>query len=125
MWGRHARVVSRSQDRSGGAWRRVALRVLPLLVVLAGCASWVELTDAGREVKVARPDEVAGCRKVGTTQTKVLDRVFFIDRPATRVALELTTLARNEAPRLAGNTIVPTTPIYAGAQTYDIFRCDP
>jgi len=93
-------------------------------VVVLGC-TWVDLTDSGRAVTLAQPAQVVGCRKVGTTNTKVLHRVFFINRSATRVARELSDLARNEAPPLGGDTVVPATKIERGAQTFDIYRCAP
>jgi len=98
------------------------LCVVGLLSSALGCA-WVDLTEEGRTVTLAQVEQVEGCEKLGTTRTKVLHRVLFIDRSATKVASELANLARNEAASLGGDTIVAIDRIDRGTQRFDVYRC--
>ncbi len=93
-----------------------------MILGLSSCA-FVELTEAGKQVALVTPERAADCKKVGTINSKVLARFVGFDRSATRVARELADLARNEAAQYGGDTIVPTSPIEDGRQTFDLYRC--
>jgi hypothetical protein len=92
------------------------------IALLQGCA-WVKPTASGAEVRVATPAEVAGCREAGSTQVSVLDKVAGVRRGYTTVSEELATLARNSAAQLGGDTVVPTSEIVDGAQTFAVYDC--
>lgn len=112
----------RDSMRSGRKGRTDGWGGVAACVLLAGCA-FVELTEAGKGVSEVLPEQVAECEKVATTRARVLDRVVWIDRSATRVARELRDLARNEAAAQGGNRVVATSPIERGGQSFDIYRC--
>lgn len=91
-------------------------------VVVSACA-WVELSDQGQEVRVARPGDVADCRRLGEATASVLDEVAFMKRSRDRQARELETLARNEAGAMGGNAIVATSDVEDGRRTFSVYRC--
>jgi hypothetical protein len=53
----------------------------------------------------------------------VLDKVAGVRRGYTTVAEELATLARNSAAQLGGDTVVPTSEIVDGTQTFAVYNC--
>ena len=59
---------------------------------------------------------------MGRTNTSVTARVVF-ERPASAVAEELETVARNSAANMGGDTIVPLTVIEDGKQTFVVYKC--
>lgn len=98
--------------------------IFALLASLSACA-WVKPTDRGARVKVAEAGDVGHCRKVGSTTVSVLDNVVGMPRGYRTLAEELSTLARNEAPNLGGDTVVPTSDIVNGQQQFDVYDCEP
>ena len=99
--------------------------LLPVLasLLLAACADWVPLDTAAEGVRVASADDVKDCRHVGRTIVSVADTVAGIRRDAKTVAAELERLARNHAPKLKGDTIVPDGPVRDGERIYKVYRC--
>jgi hypothetical protein len=95
---------------------------LAAAVVFAGC-TWVETTPGGAKVRVLSANEVASCTEIGKTQVSLADIVLGIKRSATKVQLELETLARNSAADLGGDTVVAVAPPTEGRQTYNVYRC--
>lgn len=98
-------------------------RILALtagLVTLSAC-TWVKLTPEGENVAVLTQAEVANCTRTGTTTVEVRDKVV-LERNAEKVAQELRTLARNRAAD-RGDSIVPSTGVEDGEQTFVIYRC--
>ena len=95
---------------------------LAAVAVFAGC-TWVETTPDGAKVRVLSADEVASCTEIGKTQVSLADKVLGIKRSATKVQLELETLARNSAADLGGDTVVAVAPPTEGRQTYNVYRC--
>jgi hypothetical protein len=100
----------------------VLVLLLPLLV--QACA-WVKPTASGAGVRVATAGEVKGCTEAGSTQVSVLDKVAGVRRGYTTVSEELATLARNSAAQLGGDTVVPTSEIVDGTQTFAVYKCRP
>lgn len=92
-----------------------------LALLGAGC-KWVELTPGGDNVAVLSASEVVNCTRVGETTVAVQDRVV-VQRTPERVEEELRTLARNSAAQRGGDTVVSTSLVQNGQQSYDIFRC--
>lgn len=101
--------------------------VLPLVVsaaVLAGGCTWVHLAPGAKDVRVLPLGAQApGCEKRGDIAVSVRDSVAFYERNDLRVRDELETLARNEAPGLGADTIVPLAPPASGEQRFAAFRC--
>lgn len=102
---------------------------LPLTVALlslvgaTGC-TWVELTPAAESTHLGAVDELEGCKKVGSTKTRTRTHIGFIKRSEAKVNEELRTLARNDAPELGGNTVVPEAPVDEdGMQRFAVYDC--
>ena len=68
---------------------------------------------------------VANCEDKGSVTVSVRDRVAGINRNTGKVGEELATLARNEAARMGGDTIVAAGPEQNGEQVYSVYRCRP
>lgn len=93
---------------------------LPLL--LAACA-FVQPQTGSEKVVQFEPAQVARCTQLGSVKVSVMDRAGFITRDSAKVARELQMLGRNSAVDMGGDTIVPVGPVSAGAQTFNIYRC--
>ena len=103
-------------------------KLLPLsfaiAALLAGGCTWVHLAPGAQAVKVLPLGaEPPGCEKRGDVAVSVKDSVAFYERNDLRVRDELETLARNEAPGLGADTIVPVAPPVEGEQRFAAYRC--
>tara|TARA_A100001391_G_scaffold199356_2_gene182220 strand:- start:1819 stop:2133 length:315 start_codon:yes stop_codon:yes gene_type:complete len=97
---------------------------LSALLLLGSCV-WVDVTEEGSNVRVISQDQLgSSCTRTGRTRVEVVDRVI-LERAASNVMLELQALARNEAAESGDDTIVATSPVQDGEQTYDFYRCIP
>jgi hypothetical protein len=95
-----------------------------VLLTLSSCV-WVDLTDEGSNVRVLTQDQLGStCVRTGTTRVEVLDRVI-LERAASNVMLELQALARNEAAERGDDTVIATSPVEDGEQTFALYRCIP
>ena len=99
-----------------------ALITIVFAVVLASC-SWVELKPEAEKVRVLSEEEVKPCKRLGKTTVSVKPSVAGVPRKESVMARELEKLARNGAVNLNGDTIVATSEIVDGEQTFDIYRC--
>ena len=95
-----------------------------LLLVLSAC-TWVELAPEAENVRIVEAVHVANCKLVGTTTVTVKADVASFKRDAEKIKSELETLARNEAIRLKGDTLVAATDIQEGEQTFNVYKCKP
>ena len=100
---------------------RISVAVAVLLG-LSAC-TFVKPNERGAQVKVAEAAEVGHCRKVGSTTVSVLDKVAGVPRSYRVLAEELANLARNEAPNLDGDTVVPVSDIVNGQRQFDVYDC--
>jgi hypothetical protein len=103
----------------------------------AGLGLWLALGAVGASISCAHVDlerqgeavhrlgaqELPECTRVGTTHVQVLAKILFIPRSGRRVDDELTTLARNAAGNMGGNTVVAEAPVRNGKQTFGVFQC--
>ena len=97
--------------------------LLASLVVVPGC-TFVKMAPGADEVSVvALGRALPGCEKRGEVEVSVKDRLGPYSRDELRVRDELETLARNEAPSLAADTIQPEGPPNDGVQRFTAFRC--
>jgi uncharacterized protein DUF4156 len=86
---------------------------------------WVKPTAAGAKVHVAAaPDDVAACEHLGVATATTADHVLGLPRVADVVSGELTTLARNRAAEMGGDTIVADGAIRHGTQNFAVYRCN-
>lgn len=98
------------------------LIVLAMPALLAACA-FVQTQPGSEKVVQFEPSQVTRCTQLGTVKVSVLDRAGLITRDPAKVARELQQLARNSAVDMGGDTIVPAGPASAGAQQFNIYRC--
>jgi len=92
------------------------------MLSLSAC-SWVNPLPGAFKVALLDASEVAECKKLGSTHTSVLDKVGFYDRDTEAMTEDLVMLARNEAVRMRGDTIVALTPVQNGQMEFAIYRC--
>ncbi len=101
----------------------MAAILFTLVASSSGC-TWVALAPDAGDVHVGTSDTIAGCTRVGTTKTRTKLKVGFFARGDEKVAKELATLARNDAPELGGNTVVADGPVDAnGTQRFSVYDC--
>lgn len=99
--------------------------LLPLLIaaaVSAGCV-FVQPTAEGKKVRVLAAHEVDRCRSLGTLTSQVADRVGAILRSREAVQDDVLLNAQNAAAAMGGDTIVPTSEMEDGKQTFGVYRC--
>lgn len=90
--------------------------------VLTGC-TWVQLTAEGKNVSLAVVDSISNCERIGRATSKTLGSIVAIERGGGRLQEELLTLARNEAARMGGNSVVPESLIDNGQQIFVVYNC--
>ena len=101
----------------------VAIVLVVFTTGLSGC-TWVALAPDADQVRIGESDALDECTRVGTTKARTKVRIGIFTRNEEKVARELTTLARNDAPELGGNTIVAEGPVSAdGMQRFAIYDC--
>jgi hypothetical protein len=102
--------------------RMKRLSIITLLGVLAGC-TWVHLAPEGQYVRVSTHDTIENCEKRGSTRVSLKSEIAGFNKNPEKVKAELETLARNSAPALKGDTIVPSGHIDRGTQLFDVYIC--
>ena len=91
-------------------------------IALTGC-TWVQLTAEGENVSLAGVDVIGNCERIGRATAKTLGTIVAGERGGGRLQEELLTLARNEAGRMGGNTVVPESLINDGEQDFGVYNC--
>lgn len=99
------------------------LVLVSICAAISACGNWVNLTASGRLVTVATPAEVGQCTRIGSSNTKALSEIVFVERGSKKLQQELIDLARNEAADMGGNRIVVESPITDGRQSFGVYRC--
>jgi len=98
--------------------------VFPVAVIFLTSCTWVEPTKESDAVAVVTDAvKVEGCKKLVSTTSSVLDKVGFIDRTESLMVDELTTMAKNKAAAVGGDTIISKGPVKEGSMSFDIFKC--
>ncbi len=97
--------------------------ILIAAVSTVTACTWVKPTDQGSEVALVKPAHIYDCTKIGSTTSQVKQKVGIIERKEQKVTDELITLAKNEAARVGGDTILAKGAVQDGEQTFDIYRC--
>ncbi|MFL6591455.1 MAG: DUF4156 domain-containing protein [Luteimonas sp.] len=87
----------------------------------AGC-TWVHMAPGASAVRVVATAP-AGCQPKGEVEVSVKASLGPYERNELRVRDELETLARNEAPGLAADTVQPLDGPEDGVQRYAMWRC--
>ena len=100
--------------------------ITPLAVIMTAAlqaCTWVSTTPDGANVVVSNGAGTSNCERKGEVEADLKSRVAGFERNATKVAGELETLARNEAAKMGGDTIVAESTVRDGKQTFGVFRC--
>lgn len=97
--------------------------VILAVICLSTACTWVKVDEDGSKVAVTSIDRVAGCEKVQNVHVKVKSNLGPVDRNSEKVATELATLARNEASSFGGDTVVPTSTVDNGRQSFGVYKC--
>jgi hypothetical protein len=103
--------------------KKLSLSLLAVAALTSSC-TWVKVTEQGSSVAVANSANVRGCTNLSEVTVSVTAKVGFIKRDADKVATELANLARNEAVGLNGDTIVPSSTIENGKQSFNVYKCN-
>lgn len=102
------------------------MRFIAILIsasLLAAC-QWVKPSEEGSRVALVKPIHVEGCEKLGSTTSTVKEKVGVVKRKTAKVTDELVILAKNEAAKIGGDTILAKGPREVGQQTFEIYRCE-
>jgi len=91
--------------------------------LIASACTWVELKQEANAVRIASAEDVVKCKKMGSTTVSVKADVATFARDAEKIQQELETLARNSAPHMGGNVVVPVSEINKGEQSFVIYAC--
>jgi len=96
-----------------------------VVLLCVGACTWVKPSEDGVKVAVSDGSGVSNCMRKGEVEAALKSRVGGFERNATKVAGELETLARNEAAKMGGDTIVAESNVRDGTKTYGVYRCRP
>jgi len=96
--------------------------ILFSFLIISAC-TWVKVKPGAKTVRVATPEQVLNCKKMGSSTVSVKAEVATIARDPKTIKQELTTLARNSAADLGGNVVVPVSKIDKGKQIFVIYNC--
>jgi|SRR5690554_8016193 len=98
------------------------LCLLAAFTLLAGC-SWVELEDEAQQVVLGAPQDITECQQLSHVTASVMKGMGPFSRSQNKISQELSTIARNEAARLGGDTVVPSSSITDGRQHFTVYQC--
>jgi hypothetical protein len=99
------------------------IAVLLAMTIIFQACTWVKATPSGQKVVVAQAGTVDSCENKGEVESALKSRVGGFERNATKVKDEIETLARNEAAKMGGDTIVALSNVRDGKQNYGVYRC--
>jgi hypothetical protein len=96
--------------------------VIATVLAVAGCA-WVKPTAGGEQVREETAANVGSCQEVGSAYGKTRTSVG-LPRNQDVIRDEQVTLARNQAARIGGDTIVQDgAPTADGTLNFKVYRC--
>ena len=97
--------------------------VMLLSIISISACTWVKPTPDSDMVRVAPLDRVTDCKKLGSVKTHTKDKISVVNRKAEKVGTELETIARIDAAEMGADTIVATTKVVDGQQSFDVYKC--
>lgn len=101
---------------------RLILSMLAVAAIAAACV-FVQPTAEGKKVRVLTAAEVERCRSLGTLTSQVADTIGAIPRSQEAVADDVLLNAKNAAAAQNADTIVSTSEMKNGKQTFNMYRC--
>ena len=90
--------------------------------LLTGC-SFNEPTEASKQVMLVKDFNVTNCEKLGDTVVRVKDSLGGVKFSEKEVQEELIVIAKNDAAKMGGDSIVAVSDVKGGVQKFAIFRC--
>lgn len=102
--------------------KKLVLSVAVVSLALTGC-SWVKPEAGSEQVRILTSEQVAECKKLGFTMSYTKHEIAGLQRNEETVNNELYTLAKNQATKMGGDTIVPQGVATDGQRNFDIYRC--
>ncbi len=99
--------------------------IIILLALYMAACTWVDLSPQGEKVRVLEASEVTACERVGKTTVTTAAKVAVLERHDDKVESELSSLARNSAVNLGGDTVVAIGNPVDGRQVFEVYRCMP
>ena len=93
-----------------------------MAMFLSAC-TWVNLSPKGEDVRVLEASKVTSCEHVGKTSVRTKATLGGLERHEEKVQSELNALARNSAPDIGGDTVVPVDKPVEGVQVFEVYRC--
>lgn len=90
--------------------------------LLAGC-SFNEPTEASKQVMLVKDYNVTTCQKLGDTVARVKDSLGGVKFSEKEVQEELIVIAKNDAAKMGGDSIVAVSDVKGGVQKFAIYRC--
>jgi hypothetical protein len=103
--------------------KKLSLMLIAVTAFSTGC-TWVKVSESASSVAVANTANVRGCTNLSEVTVSVTSKLGFINRDADKVATELANLARNEAAGIGGDTVVPSSSIENGKQSFNVYKCN-
>jgi hypothetical protein len=101
---------------------KLTLPILAAAAITAGCV-FVQPTAEGKKVRVLTAAEVERCRSLGVLTSQVADSIGAIPRRREAVQDDVLLNAKNSAAEQNADTIVSTSELKNGKQTFNMYRC--
>ena len=102
--------------------KKLSLTLIAIAAMSSSC-TWVKVSEQASRVAVANAANVRGCVHISEVNVSVPNKVGMINRNSDKVATELASMARNEAVNDLGDTIVPSSTIENGRQSFNVYKC--
>jgi Domain of unknown function (DUF4156) len=102
--------------------KKLSLTLIAIAAVTSSC-TWVKVSEQASNVAIANAANVRGCKYMSEINVSVPNKVGFIKRDSDKVTTELATMARNEAAQDGADTVVPTSEIENGRQSFNVYKC--
>jgi len=94
-----------------------------LMVLLVSSCTWVKLSQEANNIELKNSGELAACQRVGVATAQTKSNIWFYQRDQETVAEEALTLARNEAVKMGGNTLISMGELVNGRQQFAVYLC--
>ncbi len=97
--------------------------IMILIVALFSGCTWVKKTPEAAKIRIVPADRVGDCTSLGGITTSTVNNISMINRSTEKVKSEIETLAQQEAADMGADTIVATSGIVEGRQSFAAYRC--
>jgi hypothetical protein len=97
--------------------------IFSLAIICLPACTWVEPTKESSGVTLVKSFNVNACKKMGSTNATVTQKIGPVIRGADVVMEELITLAKNRAAKMGADSIVAQEPVVDGSMSFDIYKC--